>query len=99
MVEVCTLDWHIAPMRADRWLDVWESAAAKCAAYGCKSWSLTRAKDDPNKFQQSMVWDDHADFERYWFSEELEQAREQVIGWYDIPMLPAWHYIVGGSQA
>ena len=21
MAEVCTLDWHIAPFRADRWLD------------------------------------------------------------------------------
>ena len=30
MAEVCTLDWHIAPLRADRWLDVWEPAAAKC---------------------------------------------------------------------
>ena len=23
MAEVCTLDWHIAPFRADRWLDAW----------------------------------------------------------------------------
>jgi len=50
MLYVCRLDWHIAPLRGDRWLDAWEPAAAKCTAYGAKSWSLTRALDDPLKF-------------------------------------------------
>ena len=29
MAEVCTLDWHITPFRADRFLDLWEPMAAK----------------------------------------------------------------------
>jgi hypothetical protein len=97
MAEVCTLDWHITPLRADRWLDVWETAAAKCAAYGCRSWSLIRAQDDPLHFVQTMAWDNHSDFERYWFSEELERAREASLGWYGIPLLPEWHTVVGGE--
>ena len=68
MAEVCRLDWHIAPFRADRWLDLWEPAAAKMPAYGAKSWSLTRSIDDPLAFQQTSIWDNRADFERYWFS-------------------------------
>ena len=32
MVEVCRLDWHIAPLRADRWLDIWEPALALARA-------------------------------------------------------------------
>ena len=75
MAEVCTLDWHIAPFRADRWLDLWEPAAAKMPAYGAKSWSLTRSIDDPLAFRQTSVWESRADFERYWFSEEIEAAR------------------------
>ena len=94
MVEVCRLDWHIAPLRADRWLDVWESAAAKMPAYGAKSWSLTRAKDDPLAFQQTSTWESRSEFERYWFSDEIETARGEVIDLYDIPMLPTWHTLL-----
>ena len=74
MSEVCVLDWHIAPFRADRWLDTWESAAARMPAFGAKSWSLTRSIDDPLAFQQTSVWESRADFERYWFSDEIETA-------------------------
>jgi hypothetical protein len=98
MLEVCRLDWHISPLRGQRWLDLWEPAAAKCAAYGAKSWSLTRAHDDPNAFQQTMVWEDHADFERYWFSQEIADARQAVVGWYVIPLLPTWHTLLAAES-
>ncbi|HEV7562796.1 MAG TPA: hypothetical protein VGO24_04780 [Solirubrobacterales bacterium] len=97
MAEVCTLDWHIAPLRADRFLDLWEPAAAKMPAFGAKSWSLTRAVDDPLAFQQTSVWEQRSDFERYWFSEEIEHARESIIGLYDLPLLPAWHILVAAE--
>jgi hypothetical protein len=97
MAEVCTLDWHIAPLRADRWLDVWEPVVAKCAAFGAKSWSLTRSVDDPLHFVQTMVWESRADFERYWYSTEVEQAREQTIAWFDILLLPEWHTLLAAE--
>jgi hypothetical protein len=99
MAEVCTLEWHVAPFRADRFLDLWEPAAAKMPAYGAKTWSLTRSIDDPLAFTQSAVWESRADFERYWYSEEIEAARAAIIGFYDIPLLPAWHTILAGESA
>ncbi|HWA52647.1 MAG TPA: hypothetical protein VG816_00595 [Solirubrobacterales bacterium] len=94
MAEVCVLDWHIAPFRADRFLDAWEPVAARMPSYGAKSWSLTRAVDDPLSIRQSSVWESRSDFERYWFSEELEQARAAVIDLYDLPLLPTWHTLL-----
>jgi hypothetical protein len=94
MAEVCTLDWHIAPFRADRWLDLWEPAAARMPAFGASSWSLTRSVDDPLAFQQSSIWENRSDFERWWFSEEIEQARAAIIDLHDLPILPAWHTLV-----
>ncbi len=94
MSEVCVLDWHIAPFRADRWLDLWEPAAARMPAFGAKGWSLTRSVDDPLAFRQSSVWENRSDFERYWFSEEIETARAAVIDLYDLPLLPAWHTLL-----
>lgn len=97
MVEVCTLNWHIAPLRADRFLDLWEPAAAKMPAYGAKSWSLTRSIDDPLSFQQSALWEKRSDFERYWYSEEIERARAEIIDLYDLPLLPEWHTLVAAE--
>ena len=94
MAEVCKLDWHIAPFRADRWLDLWEPAAAKMPAYGAKSWSLLRSIDDPLAFEQTSIWEKRSDFERYWFSEEIENARASVIDLYVIPILPTWHTVL-----
>lgn len=97
MAEVCTLHWNIAPLRADRWLDAWEPAAARMPAFGARSWSLTRSVDDPLSFTQTSVWDSREDFERYWFSDEIAAARERVIGYYDLPLLPAWHTLVAAE--
>ena len=97
MAEVCTLDWHITPMRADRFLDLWEAAAAKAPAYGAKSWSLTRSTDDPLAFRQTMVWESRSDFECYWYSDEIAHARAAIIDLYDIPLLPAWHILVAAE--
>ena len=94
MAEVNRLDWHIAPFRADRWLDLWEPAAAKMPAYGASSWSLTRSIDDPLSFPQTSIWEQRSDFERYWYSEEIAKARESIIDLYDLPLLPAWHQLV-----
>ncbi|HEX5527089.1 MAG TPA: hypothetical protein VFX44_07815 [Solirubrobacterales bacterium] len=96
-MEVCTLDWHIAPLRADRFLDLWEPAAAKMPAYGAKSWSLIRSIDDPLAIRQTSTWESRADFERYWFSEEIEQAREAIIDLHGIPILPAWHTLLAAE--
>ena len=97
MAEVCTLDWHIAPFRADRWLDLWEPAAARMPAFGAKSWSLTRSIDDPLAFQQTSVWENRDDFERYWFSDEIEAARAAAIEYYALPILPMWHTLVAAE--
>lgn len=96
-MEVCTLDWHIAPLRADRWLDLWEPAAAKMPAYGAKSWSLIRSTDDPLHFVQTSYWEKRSDFERYWYSEEIGAARATIINLYDLPLLPEWHQLIAAE--
>src|SRR6476620_2974081 len=97
MAEVCTLDWHIVPFRSDRFLDHCEPIAAKAPAYGAKSWSLIRAIDDPQSFRQTIVWESRSDFERYWYAEEIAEARASIIDLYDIPLLPACHTLVAAE--
>jgi hypothetical protein len=63
-------------------------------AYGAKSWSLTRSTDDPLAFQQTSIWEKRSDFERYWFSAEIGNARESIVDLHDIPLLPSWHTLL-----
>jgi hypothetical protein len=94
MAEVCKLDWHIAPLRADRWLDLWEPAAERMPAFGATSWSLTRAIADPSSFCQTSTWENRSDFERYWFSDEIEAVKASIIDLHDLPILPDWHTLL-----
>lgn len=97
MTEVCDIDWHISPFRADRWYEEWLPSAGRVLAFGASSWSLTRAVDDPLAFRQSSVWESRADFERYWYSAEIAAARERIIDLYDKPLLPAWHTLLAAE--
>jgi hypothetical protein len=94
VAEVCVIEWHIAPFRADRWLEIWEPAVGRAAAFGARNWSLTRSLDDPLLFSQSAHWDNRDDFERYWYSDEIAATRERAIDYYAKPVLPAWHTVL-----
>lgn len=96
-MDVCYIDWHTTPFRADRWYEIWQPAAARAMAFGAKSWSLTRSIDDPLLFRQSSLWEDRADFDRYWASDEVVAIREQAMNYYAKPVLIAWHTLIAGE--
>ena len=97
MADVAVIDWHIHPFRADRWLQAWRPAAARALAFGATSWALTRSVDDPLHFRQTSVWEDREDFERYWASDEVSAAREQVINLYNKPLAYSWHTLLASE--
>jgi hypothetical protein len=91
------IDWHVTPFRAEAWLEVWQPAAERVMSFGAKSWTLTRSIDDPLLFRQCSTWDDKADFERYWYSDEISGIRADAINLYDKLLLPGWHSLVGSE--
>jgi hypothetical protein len=97
MAELCYIDWHVTPFRADRFLDLWEPAAARALAFGAQSWTLTRSTDDPLLIRQGSVWEDRSDFERYWYSDEIATLRETAIDLYLKPVLPVWHTLLAAE--
>ena len=97
MPEVCYIEWHVTPFRADRFLEIWRPAAARALAFGASSWSLTRNIDDPLHIRQATVWEDRDDFQRYWYSDEIAAAREEAANYFGLPVLPVWHSLVGAE--
>jgi quinol monooxygenase YgiN len=97
MPDVSVIDWRIHPFRADRWLEAWRPAAARALAFGATSWTLTRSVDDPLHFRQTSVWEDREDFERYWSSDEVSAAREQVMNLYNKPLVQSWYTVLASE--
>jgi hypothetical protein len=97
VLDVVYIDWHVHPFRAERWYEIWEPAAARAMAFGAKGWSLTRNVEDPLHFRQASIWENRADFERYWYSDEVSALREEAVNYYNKPLLPIWHALIAGE--
>jgi hypothetical protein len=95
---VVTILWHAVPFRGDKFEDAWTPAAAAALDYGATYWALLRSKDDPLDFTQIAAFKDKKAFERYWFSEEMAEARAEAHGLYEVPVLPVWFRAVGAGE-
>jgi hypothetical protein len=93
MADVNYIDWHVHPFRAERWLEIWRPALDRALSYGAKASYLTRDHDDPLHFRQVSVWDDHSDFDRYWYSDDVSALREAALNYYNKPLVLAWHTV------
>ena len=91
--------WHANPFRGDAFEAAWRPAAEAALDYGASYWALLRAQEGRLDFIQHAIFPAKSDFERYWYSEQLAQARTEVAGLYQVPLLPAFHSIVGVGAA
>jgi len=89
-MDVMEIDFQTTPFRAEKFIAVYAPAAARVLAYGASSYLLYRSEDDPDHFVHLSFWDDRADFERYWFSSEIQEVRRKLSGYYEQPVLPHW---------
>jgi len=88
--EVVQLDFHVTPMRAERFVDAYRPAVPLAAEYGAKGYSFYRTDEDPSHFVHVSFWDDRAQFDRYWMSREMRSIRTKIVGLHDHLLLP--HY-------
>jgi hypothetical protein len=44
------------------------------------------------------VWNEHADFERYWYSDEIAALREAALNYYNKPVASSWHTVTIDSS-
>ena len=96
---VVTILWHAVPFRGDKFEDAWRPAAAAALDYGASWWAFYRSKDDPLDFTQFAVFPGgKSQFERYWYSEEIAEARAAASGYYQVPILPVWFRAIGAGE-
>jgi quinol monooxygenase YgiN len=88
------IDFHVTPLRAERFLERYRPAIARVLAYGAKGYLFYRGEEDPDHFVHLSFWEDRSGFDRYWFSHEMQEIRQQVSGLHDQPVLPHWGFVV-----
>jgi hypothetical protein len=93
------IPWHVNPFRGDKFAEGWRPAAELAIDFGAVSWGLYRAIDGRLDFIQHAVFETKADWERYWYSEELRELRVEMQSYYNVPVLPELYEIVGAGRA
>ena len=96
--KVVAILWHATPFRGDKFEDAWRPAAAAALDYGASWWAFYRSKDDPLDFTQVAIFEDKQQFERYWYSEQLAEARAEASGLFEVPVTPVWQRVVATGQ-
>lgn len=89
------IKWVANPFRGDRFEELWLPAAEAVLDYGATDWALLRAQDGMLDFTQWAMFETQADFESYWYSEEIADARAKVSGLHQVPLLPTFHRVAG----
>ena len=88
------IDFHLTPFRAERFAALYRPAVPRVLAYGAKGYSFYRSEEDADHFVHESLWEDRADFHRYWFSREMQRVRERALGLYEQPVSPHWATIL-----
>ncbi|MDQ3936964.1 MAG: hypothetical protein M3340_20295 [Actinomycetota bacterium] len=96
--KVVMILWHANPFRGDKFEDAWRPAAQAALDYGASSWAFIRSQDDPLDFIQLASFQSKMEFERYWYSEEISEARAEVSGLFQVPVLPQWLRVVDAGE-
>jgi hypothetical protein len=93
------IPWIANPFRGDRFEEAWLPVAEAAIDYGASYWSLVRSDEGGLEFIQTAVFPSKLDFERYWYSEEVAEARTKISGLFQVPVLPTFHKVVGTGVA
>ena len=97
--SMVTILWHATPFRGDKFEDAWRPAAEAALRFGATEWLFMRSLDDPLDFTQFAVFPEgKTQFERYWYSEEVSEARAAASGWYQVPILPVFFRVAGAGE-
>ena len=94
MIEMVQIDFHLTPFRAERFYGLYRPVVPRVMAYGAKGYNFYRSEEDSDHFVHESLWEDRASFDRYWFSREMQEMRQKVIGLYEQPVIPSWATIL-----
>lgn len=99
MSGVVHVPWYATGFRGDQLQRELERVSALSVRYGATSYVVYRGRDDRYKFLQVLEFDEHLGWERFWSGPEMVDFRIYCQGWFQVPVVYAWHDIVSRGEA
>jgi hypothetical protein len=94
MSGVVHIPWYATGFRGDQLEAELVRVSAIATRYGATSYAVHRNRDDRYKLLQMLGFDEHSDFDRFWYGPEMNDFRTYCAGWFQIPILYSWADIV-----
>ena len=94
MAGVATIPWYATTFRGDKFAKALELIAPLALRYGATDYRVYRAAEDRYKFTQMATFEDHFDFERYWYGDDFSAWRADFSSWYQVPVVYSWSDLV-----
>ena len=88
---VVHIPWYATGFRHNAFAEALAAFAPIVMRYGATDYSVYRSRDDRYKFLQMATFESKLDWERFWEGEDAIAFRVNHQGWYQIPLLYAWH--------
>ena len=83
------IPWYATGFRADSFEAALQEIAPIALRYGATDWWIIRFMDDRYRFQQFSLFEDHHDFERYWYGPEFSEWRGEHQSHFQVPVVYA----------
>ncbi|HZO60662.1 MAG TPA: antibiotic biosynthesis monooxygenase [Solirubrobacterales bacterium] len=90
LMDLVQLDFALTPFRAQKFVDLYRPAIQRPLSYGATGYLFYRSEDDADHFVHISFWEDRAGFQRWWFSQEMQDIRVAIAGLHGQPLLPKW---------
>ena len=94
MAGVVHIPWYATLFRGDKFELALAEIAPVALRYGATDYRVYRSRDDMYRYLQMATFEDHGDWERYWFGEEFSAWRADYTSWYQVPVTYVWNDLV-----
>jgi len=94
MAKAVEVAWNLTPFRSDDFVQGLKPYAELAINYGAKGYLLIRQADDELIVKQISFFEDKADWNRYWNSEAMREARAKLAGHFAVPVLYTWQEVI-----
>jgi hypothetical protein len=94
MAGVVQIPWYATGFRGDQLQAELIRVSELATRYNATSYAVYRLRDDRYKFLQLLEFDEHDDFDRFWYGPEMIDFRTYCQGWFQVPVQYSWSDLV-----
>ena len=81
------IPWYATGFRGDQFEEALQEIAPIALRYGATDYWVSRSGGDRYIYQQYSLFEDHHDFELYWYGPEFVDWRAQYSSWHTVPVV------------